>query len=269
MASTLWAASGDGTPIACEVSGEGDPLVLVHSAAADARQWARLVPLLAPSFTVVAMDRRGRRQSGPFRPDHSLEVEYSDIASVVASLPAPVHLLGHSSGARFALHAALHAPGLAGLMLYEPPAPERVSDTALESLDRLEAAGDRLGLLHLFLVDIVGNSEEDFAFIQGRPIWPLVLDNALTLAPELRAARDYRFDPSALAQLAVPTLVLVGELSGPEVHGTASQVAGALPDARLVALPAQGHGAMFSAPELLASEVRRFVDALATSRGPS
>jgi len=208
------------------------------------------------------MDRRGRRQSGRCRPDHSLQVEYSDIASVVTSLPAPVHLLGHSSGARFALGAALQAPNLAGLILYEPPAPEKVSDAALESLDRLEAAGDRVGVLRLFLVDIVGNTEDDFAFIQGRPVWPIMLDNALSLPSELRAVRHYRFDPSALAALAVPTLVLVGELSGPEVHHTASRVAGVLPDARISTLPGQGHGAMFSAPGLLASELRRFVDSL-------
>lgn len=136
---TTWATAEDGTPIACETSGEGNALVLVHSAGADARQWARVVPLLAPRFTVVAMDRRGRRQSGQAQPGHSLQVEYGDIASVVTSIPGPVHLLGHSSGARFALHAAPRAPKLASLILYEPPAPENFSDAALESLDRLGA----------------------------------------------------------------------------------------------------------------------------------
>lgn len=260
---TTWTTAGDGTSIACEACGEGDPLVLVHSAAADARQWARLVPLLAPSFRVFAMDRRGRRQSGRCRLDHSLQVEYDDIASVVTSLPGPVHLLGHSSGARFALQAAPRAPNLASLILYEPPPPETFSDAALESLDRLEAAGDRLGILRTFLVDIVGNTEDAFDFIRQRPIWPLMVDNALTLPAELRAVLHYRFDPSSLAGLAVPTLVLVGELSGPEVRRTASEVAEALSDASVVTLPGQGHGAMFSAPELLASEVRRFVETLA------
>ncbi len=266
---TTWTTAEDGTSIACEVCGEGDPLVLVHSAAADARQWARLVPFLTPRFTVVAMDRRGHRLSGPSRPGHSLEVEYGDIATVVTSIPGPVHLLGHSSGARFALQAARRAPNLASLILYEPPATETISDAALESLDQLEAAGDRVGILRLFFVDVVGNTEDDFASIQRRPIWPIMLDNALTLPSELRATRQYRFDPSPLAELNVPTLVLIGELSGPEVRGAASHVAEALPDARVATLPGQGHGAMFTAPELLGAEVQSFVDTLPARRRPS
>lgn len=262
VGASTWVTAEDGTPLVSETSGEGDALVLVHSAASDARQWARLVPLLAPGFKVVSMDRRGRRRSGPLRPDHSLQVEYGDITSVVTSFAGPVHLLGHSSGARFALHAALLAPNLASLTLYEPPAPETFSDTVLEALDQLEEAGDRLGILRLFLVDMVGNSEDAFAFIQQRPIWPIMLDNALTLPAELRSARRYRFDPSEVAGLAVPTLVLVGELSGPEVVDAARQVSEALPDARTVILPGQGHGAMFTAPDLFASELRCFVESL-------
>lgn len=109
---------------------------------------------------------------------------------------------------------------------------------------------------------MVGNSEDAFAFIQQRPIWPIMLDNALTLPAELRSARRYRFDPSEVAGLAVPTLVLVGELSGPEVVDAARQVSEALPDARTVILPGQGHGAMFTAPDLFASELRCFVESL-------
>lgn len=246
------------------MTGEGEPLVLVHSASSDARQWARVVPLLSARFLVVAMDRRGRRRSGALRPGHHLEVEYGDIASVITSLGRPVHLLGHSSGARFALHAALLAPNVASLMLYEPPPPETISDATLEGLDVLAAAGDRLGILRLFLVDVAGDDEDAFAFIQQRPIWPIMLDNALTLPAELRAARQYRFERSCFAQLALPTLVMVGGLSGPEVKATAAQVAEALPDARTVTLPGQGHGAMFSAPGLFVAEVQRFVDDLAT-----
>lgn len=208
----------------------------------------------------MAMNRRGRRGSGPIRADHSLDVEYGDIAAVVTSIPGPVHLLGHSSGARFALHAALRAPNLTSLVLYEPPAPENLPDAVLAAFADLEAGGDRLGILRLFLLDVLDNSEEDLEFIQQRPIWPLMLDNALTLPAELRAARHYRLESSALAKLTVPATLLVGELSGPEVQAAALEVAAALPAASLVSLPDQGHGAMFSAPRLFASEVARLVE---------
>jgi len=265
VAVTSWATAQDGTRLAATTTGEGDALVLVHAASSDARQWSRVEPLLARRFRVVAMDRRGRGLSGALRPDHSLDVEYGDVAAMVEAVTGPVHLLGHSSGARFALQAALRVANLASLILYEPPAPEVISEGVLESLDRLEAAGDRVGILRLFLLDVLDNGEDAFELLQERPIWPIMLDNALTLPPELRAARHYRLDLGALAGLTAPTLVLVGELSGPEVQGPARQIAESLPTATVVTLPGQGHGAMISAPELFAAEVAGFVEVLAGS----
>lgn len=256
----------DGTAVGCEVTGEGPPLVLVHGAASDARQWARVVPLLAPRLRVVAMDRRGRRRSGPIGPGHGLEVEGGDIAAVVTASGEPAHLLGHSSGARFALLAALRIPRLASLVLYEPPPPETFAAGVLDTLRRLEAAGDRVGILRLFLIEILGNDEDAFAFIQERPIWPIMLENALTLPAEMEASSHHRLDRAALAELHVPVLLLVGELSGPDTRAAVDEVADALPDARVAVLPGQGHGAMLSAPTLFAAEVRRFVESAGATR---
>lgn len=259
---TAHAIAEDGTAIGYESAGEGEVLVLVHSTAADSRQWARLVPLLAPRFRVVCVDRRGRGLSGPSRPDHSLETEYGDIAAVATSLPGPLHLLGHSSGARFALHAAARIPDLASLILYEPPAPEALTDTVMGLLAEAEACGDRRAALRAFFVDAVGLGDDEFAALGRRPVWPLMLDNALTLPAELRAVREYHFDPADIAGLSTPALLLLGEESDEEVVAVTHRIADALPDATVEILPGQGHGAMFSAPELLASSVTRFIAAL-------
>jgi pimeloyl-ACP methyl ester carboxylesterase len=249
----------DGTVIGWQDTGEGAALLLVHGTAADSRQWTKLMPFLADGFSVAAMDRRGRGSSGPIGPSHSLAVEYGDIVAVARSIGEPVHLFGHSSGARFALHAASQISDLASLILYEPPEPKIFPEHLLEALSRLEASADREGLLRLFLVDFVGNSEADFAFIQHRPIWPIMLDNALTLPPELRAGMPYRFAPADVADTTVPTLLILGEHSVPELGTTVQHIADALARSSVVTLPGQGHGAMFTAPELLSSEIRRFV----------
>lgn len=257
---TRQATADDGTSIGYHLTGNGPAVVMVHGAAADARQWSMVVPLLASRFSVAAVDRRGRGASGPIAADHSMAVECSDIASVVSAFDRPVHLLGHSSGARFALHAALDLPDLASLTLYEPPAPETFADGALEAMAAQAEAGDPEGVLRTFLVDIAGNDEEAFAFIQRRPIWPIMVDNALTLPAELEAVRDYHFDASEFADLDVPTLCLLGKLSGPELHSVGKEVAGCLPNARVAVLAGQAHGAMLSAPKLFAAEIRKFFD---------
>ncbi|MDQ2826186.1 MAG: alpha/beta hydrolase, partial [Actinomycetota bacterium] len=217
-----------------------------------------------------AMNRRGRGASGPLRPGHSLETEYGDIAAVAAAVAAggPVHVVGHSSGARFALHAALRISDLASLALYEPPPPERFGAGVLEALAAMEATGDREGILRTFLIDVAGNDAAALPVIRARPIWPIMLDNALTLPAELRAVSGYRFEPSAFAALTTPTLCLLGGTSGPELAAVAGGVVDALPVAWISTLAGQGHGAMFSAPVLLTAELRRLFSRAAAAPGP-
>lgn len=62
-------ASRDGTPIAVWRRGSGPALLLVHGTVADhSTTWRRVVPILERRFTVHAMDRRGRGESGDGRP---------------------------------------------------------------------------------------------------------------------------------------------------------------------------------------------------------
>ena len=90
--------SADGTRIAFERQGSGEPILLVHGTTASAQSWALVVPFLADRFTVVAMDRRGHGESEPGA-SHSLDVEAEDVIAVVEAVGEPVHLVGHSGGA--------------------------------------------------------------------------------------------------------------------------------------------------------------------------
>jgi pimeloyl-ACP methyl ester carboxylesterase len=113
-------ASADGTSIAFERGGSGADLVLVHGTAADRARWAAIRPQLEEHFTVTAVDRRGRGDSGDGR-NYAAEREYDDIVAVVDALDPPVLLFGHSFGAICSLEAALRTDRLDGLILYEPP----------------------------------------------------------------------------------------------------------------------------------------------------
>jgi pimeloyl-ACP methyl ester carboxylesterase len=62
--------SADGTRIAYERTGDGPPLILVGGAFNDRSTVAGLAATLAPMFTAIAYDRRGRGDSGdggPYR----------------------------------------------------------------------------------------------------------------------------------------------------------------------------------------------------------
>jgi pimeloyl-ACP methyl ester carboxylesterase len=56
--------SADGTRIAYERRGSGQPLVLVHGTSVERFTFRFVEPLLIDRFTLYAVDRRGRGESG-------------------------------------------------------------------------------------------------------------------------------------------------------------------------------------------------------------
>ena len=255
--------SADGTGISYRRTGAGPPLVLVHGAFDDARIWRDVSPILEERFTVYAVNRRGRGGSGAQGDGYAVEREYEDVAAVIAAAAGlagePVHLLGHSSGARYALHAALLVPNLLrSLVLYELPPLYVPPEEIMQRFEGFARAGDRESILMTFY-SLAGVPAEVVAAMRGTPGWLMAVENAATFVPELRSAADYRFDPAAFSDLGVPALLLVGGQSPAFYQEVAEMVAAALPDAGISTLAGQGHEAMLDAPELFASEVTRFL----------
>jgi pimeloyl-ACP methyl ester carboxylesterase len=250
--------SADRTEISYLREGSGPPVVLVHSAMNDHRYWMPVIRALTDAYTVSAMDRRGRGVSGPFGDDHTIERDYEDVAAVMATAPEPVHLVGHSSGARYAMHAALGPSAVRGLVLYEPALFRPMPPEILDDLARAEANGDRDLALTIFLRDVLGMREDDLAARRTSPVWGYWRQQALTLPPEMRSLTDYRFDPTDFAGLAVPTLLLLGSKSPPPVRQAVEAIAAAIPDSRIAILEGQGHSAITDAPQLVVRELRTF-----------
>ncbi len=252
--------SKDSTPIAYERSGKGPPLVLVHGSTAGHTRWASVLPELERHFTVYAMDRRGRGQSGDTEP-YILEREFEDVAAVVDAAGSQVDLLGHSYGALCAMEAALRTRHLRKLILYEPGfRVEGVmySPGTREKLQSLLEQGDRESLLTMLFKDIVELSEEEIAVLRAEPVWQARLAAAHTLVREMADA-DYVLDPKRFQRLTTPTLLLLGEKSPPIIRRPTERLASVLSNSRVVVMPGQGHAAMSTAPELFLREVLTFL----------
>jgi pimeloyl-ACP methyl ester carboxylesterase len=252
--------SKDGTLIAFERSGSGPPLVLVHGTTADHTRWASVLPGFEKNFTVYAVDRRGRGESGD-SPDYSIEREYEDIAAVANSIQGPVNLLGHSYGALCCLEAALQVTNLRRLVLYEPAMSVDMPiypPGARAWIETLLDAGDNEEALDVFFREVVGMPENDVAILRYEPSWAARLEAAHTIPREFADA-DYMFDPARFANLAVPTLLLLGGDS-PEYSRRATRaVHAALRASRIIVMPGQKHIAMSTAPDLFVRRVTGFL----------
>ena len=263
MAMEQSVTSSDGTKIAFDRTGSGPPLVLVHGTAGDRGDWRSVRPLLSEYFTVFALDRRGRGQSGDADP-YALEREFEDIAAVVDSIDQPVTLFGHSFGGLCSLEAALLTDNLERLVLYEPLVPVDegvlVSGETLDRLETLLSREERDAALTMFLQEMVGVSEREIDAIKGGPEWQAGVAAVPTVPRETRALNEYLFDPSRFANLECNTILLLGEESPEYLQHFTEVVAEALPHRRVVSLSGQGHAGMNTNPEQFANTLIELMD---------
>lgn len=250
----------DGIDIAFETAGAGPPLVLVHGTSADRSRWTPVLPALAQSFTTVAVDRRGRGDSGD-SPEYAIEREFGDVAAVVNAV-GPAALFGHSYGAICALGAAMLSDGVTRLVLYEPPIGIAAPAGVTEELERLLDAGDRASVVATFLSRVPRVPDHEIELLQSLPMWPARVAAAHTLPREIRTAGVFEPDPAQVGALDVPVLLLIGGDSPAPMRAASEKLASMLPDATTMVMPGQQHVAMDTAPDLVIDAVREFVGAV-------
>jgi pimeloyl-ACP methyl ester carboxylesterase len=259
-------ASRDGTPIAVFSSGTGPPLVAVHGATADQTTFRVVGPLLATTFTVHAVDRRGRGSSGDTEP-YAIKREFEDVAAVADALAAAtgtaVAVVGHSYGGRCALGAALLTEAIGRIVSYEgAPTPAGISYHPAGIEERLRAlldTGDRDGALAAFLGEVVGMSQADLDAYRADPIWPLRAAAAGTILRELESEADPAASIDALAAVRQPVLQILGGASLPVFRDATQALDARLGDGRVTVIDGARHAAHHTHPAAFVAAVRAFM----------
>ena len=115
--------SKDGTKIAFDAWGDGQPLIMIDGATAyrDLNPVnAEVGQLLGGEFRVYAYDRRGRGESTDTAP-YAVKREIEDLAALIDHAGGPAFVFGWSSGAVLALDAAAAGLPISRLAVFEPP----------------------------------------------------------------------------------------------------------------------------------------------------
>ena len=255
--------SRDGTSIAFQRSGTGVPLVLVHGTSSTLQTWAPLRPFLERYFTVYAIDRRGRGESGDSAAPYAMEREFEDVAAVVDAIGDRAHLFGHSYGAICALEASLLTARIDRLILYEPPIPESSShagdDKVLEKMQNLLAAGDREAVVTTVMREMVRRPPQEIQLSKSMPAWPSRVAAVHTIPREILALRKYSFEPHRFKAAVSPTLLLLGGESPAHFRAAVRVLESVLANSKTAVMAGQQHAATETAPELLAEAVSAFL----------
>lgn len=248
--------SKDGTTIAFDQSGTGPAVILVDGALqyrAFDQGMSQLADLLAPHFTVIHYDRRGRgdstdMQSNAFEPASALEREIEDIETIIAEAGGSASLYGISSGAALAMEAAIKlGKKVEKLAMYEAPynddeAARQAWKEYTTQLGELLAADRKGDAVALFMM-LVGAPPDQVEGMRQHPMWLLWEAAAPSLAYDHIAdlGEDASVPTEQAAKVSVPTLVMDGSESFPFMHVTATALAKAIPNAQHRTLEGQTH----------------------------
>lgn len=203
--------SNDGIKIAYEKVGHGQVVIQVLGALNSRKTGAKLAKTLAPKFTVISYDRRGRGDSTDNAP-YSPEREVEDLEALIGAAGEPVYLYGHSSGGAIALQTAIKLPKqVKKLALYEVP--YSVEDNArkaateyykqLKKLLKVGRNGDAVALF----VKSVGVSDKQIHAMKKMPMWRGLEKLAPTLAYDSEVLGEGHSLPTTLlSHITTPTL---------------------------------------------------------------
>ena len=255
-----------GRTIAYRSAGTGPPLLLLHGAWSDARDWRLQLEDLADEFHVVAWDAPGCGGSSDPPDDFPLSAYADAVATFVVALGLDrPHVLGISFGGGLALELYHRHPNLPrSLVLASAYAgwagslpPEVVSDRLRRALDEAERPPEEWVSSYLP------------GFFAG-PVAQELIDEVVGIMCDVRPAgikpmvkafadADLR---DMLGDVSVPTLLLWGELDARAPRHVADDLHTRIPGAELVVFPGVGHLSNVEAPDRFNAEVRRFLRAI-------
>jgi pimeloyl-ACP methyl ester carboxylesterase len=249
-----------GLDVAYDRAGSGPPLVLVHGAGGDAREWRPQVAGLSDNFMVVAWDEPGAGRSSDVPADFGLDGYATALAALIETLDAPAHVCGLSWGGTVTLELYRRRPqAVATLVLADTYAgwrgslPEDEIRARVAGAERMlaePAETSRPTFPGLFAAEPAADVIELLDAVAGD-----VRSQSLRVALAAMAEADLR---DLLPSIAVPTLLLWGELDARSPLRVAREFARAIPHAELVIIPGAGHMSNLERPAQFNAAIRAF-----------
>jgi len=278
----------NGTEINYEDTGAGDPLILVHGSASDARAWKGQQQEFARHFRTICYSRRYHWPNEPIgnNTDYSMMLQVEDLAALIEALDAaPVHLVGHSYGAFLCMLLAMKAPHVVrSLVLAEPPVITLFVSNQPKPAEIIRLLFTRPGTaLSIIRFGVTGVEPAKKAFRKG-DIWvgakyigdavfgrgafehfprdrkDQVESNISTIPPEWLGSGLLPVDDEVLRGLKIPVLLVEGENTIPMFRHLVDRLEELLPDTERVRIPNASHSCQEDNPRAYNAAVLKFLE---------
>jgi pimeloyl-ACP methyl ester carboxylesterase len=257
-----------GVTLNYEISGEGDPLLLITGTSCSIPLWGEIIPKLSEQYQVIAFDNRGlggsERGEGPITVAGLAE----DASALLEALEIPkAHTMGWSLGSAVIQELALARPDqVASAILYATWGRcDGFQRSVLSALRLPYAVRDMDAALAIAGIAFSPQllDHPDFAQMLEPmvPAFPQT-DEQMQVTTEQWDADLAHDTLDRLESITAPTLVVVGEQDLLTPHWQSRAVAEAIPGARfeLVTGPGSSHGMHIERPDDLVRIVTGFLN---------
>lgn len=257
--------TGGSPALACDVVGQGPPVVFLHGIGGNRSNWTRQLHHLADGYTAMAWDARGYGDSDDVPGERRFAHFADDLARLLDHCAIDTaHLVGLSMGARI-------------LLTFFPRHRDRVATLTLcDCFHRFEAMSDDEQRQFLELRETPLRQGKTFADLAPALIDSLVApdctpearaelyDSIVALRPEsyLKTVRaTTTFDQMAtLAEIDVPVQLIFGRHDRLTPPANGEEMVEVIADARLAVLEGAGHLTNLERPAEFNAVLRSFLD---------
>jgi pimeloyl-ACP methyl ester carboxylesterase len=253
-------ASVNGLEMYYETHGTGRPLVLLHGALMTIEQFGDVLPSLAKTRQVIAIEQQAHGRTADVDRPFSYEQMADDTVALLRQLKIEdADIFGYSMGGALALQIAMEHPELVRKLVVAAAAysNEGVYPEVLEGIEDLKPE------------DLAGSPwQEAYAGVAPNPEdWPRLLAKVQELDRGFEG-----WSPEAISSIDAPTLVIIGDadIVRPEHAvemlrllggGVPGDLGGGLPRSQLAVLPGTTHVTLINRADWLASMITAFLDA--------
>ena len=256
------------TAIEYDDAGQGPVVVLIHAFPLSRAMWQPQVAALQSDHRVIVPDVRGFGGSSAFADPPSVDQAAADVAALLDHLKitTPIVLGGLSMGGYIALaFARQHPERLRGLVLADTRA-EPDNDEGKSNRDKLIAFTRNHSALEVIdstMAKMVSNEtrtkKTDVVEEVRRIAKAQTVDGVVAALQMLRDRPDAR---PGLAQITVPTLVIVGSDDAITPLGAAAVLVAGIPGSKLAEIPGAGHLSNLEQPAAFNAALRAFLQSV-------
>ncbi|MBP1326023.1 pimeloyl-ACP methyl ester carboxylesterase [Leucobacter exalbidus] len=219
--------------------------ILVHGIGMGRIVYQDVVPILAEHGRVVALDLPGFGDSPEPGSKTTIEETAQNVARFMRDKGlSPAVLVGHSMGTQVVAQLAASDPDLVSGLVLIAPTINRHERSAVKQAERMmqDMSGEGLKVLATGVVE----------YFKTSSLW---------FISKLKVMLAHRLE-EVCQRVQVPTLVLWGETDKVCPREWVAEVAAALPDSTMRAIPDRGHEAIIKSPEPVATMILEYVDTL-------